>query len=77
MTMTAGDVERGRVVSRSSTSGRQETRISTHIHARNPSTKGVTIPTIKVLLVQDIALSHMAGWLVFSTMHMYQFCKLI
>jgi len=61
ITITAGDLERGLGVSRSSTSGKQETRISTHIHARNPSTKGVTIPTIKVLFVQDMALSHMVG----------------
>jgi hypothetical protein len=76
MTMTAGDVERGRVVSRSSTSGKQETRISTHIHARNPSTKGVTIPTIKVLLVQDMALSHIVGWFMEYTAYVSNF-KLI
>ena len=63
ITITAGDLERGLKISRCSTSGKQETRISTHIHARNPSIKGVTIPTITVLLVQDMALSHMDGCL--------------
>ena len=61
MTITAGDLERGLAVSRSSTSGKQETRTKTHIHARNIIIKGDTIPMIRVLLVQDIALSHMDG----------------
>ena len=66
ITITAGDLERGVKLSRCSTSGKQETRIRTHIHARNPSTNGVTIPTITVLLVQDMALSHMDDWVEFN-----------